>query len=173
METKDKDLSEAHYALQVKLEENLRGWKDIVREGIMWGIEKALAALRAVKEEVMKFCREHKSFIQQLTKLVVKTGLRQVAKAVTKQSTKVASKSLVKVANPLGIGADVVQAGFEMAGMEETGKKVGKYGNIASGVMVGAAVGGPPGAVIGAAGGFVLWGAGEVAGSLMGRAIGD
>ena len=176
-------LQEAWNILQKELGKCLGSvWKDIIREGVKWGVDKALSALRAVKEKVTKFCRENEVLIEQLTKLATKTGLRtiaakvvtkQVAKVATKESAKAGSKLLVKVANPLGIVADVAQAGLEVAGMEETGKKVGKYGNIASGVMIGAAVGGPPGAVFGAVGGFAVWGVGEIVGGLIGMAIGD
>ena len=89
-----------------------------------------------------------------------------------KESTKVAT-ALVKVANPVGIVADVAQAGLELTGNKEVGKAVGKYGNIASGAMMGAAVGGPVGAAVGALGGFAIWGIGEVVGGLVGRMIGS
>ena len=69
--------------------------------------------------------------------------------------------------NPVGIVADVAQAGFELAGYEKVGKQVGKGGNVISGAVIGAAVAGPPGAVLGAAGGFIIWGIGEVVGGVV------
>lgn len=162
-------LQEAWNILQKELGKCLGSvWKDIVRKGVEWGIDKALSALRAVKEEIIKFCHENHVLIEQLTVLATKTGLRLIAaKVVTKQVAKV----VIKAANPLGIVADVAQAGLEVAGRKETGKKVGKYGNIASGAMMGGVVAGPPGAVFGAAFGFALWGTGEIVGNLIGRVI--
>ena len=52
------------------------------------------------------------------------------------------------------------------AGYEKAGKAVGMTGNMAAGAMFGA-VGGPPGVVLGAIGGFALWGVGEVTGGLV------
>ena len=47
---------------------------------------------------------------------------------------------------------------------------VGVTGNIASGAMLGS-VAGPPGAAVGALGGFVVWGVGEVIGELVASAF--
>lgn len=71
----------------------------------------------------------------------------------------------------MGIAADVAQAGLELVGQEEAGKAVGIGGNMVSGAMMGGAIGGPPGAVIGAGLGFALWATGEVAGGVTGRFI--
>ena len=81
-------------------------------------------------------------------------------------------KSFTKYATPLGVGADLAQAGLEWTGHKEVGKAVGVTGNIASGALMGAPFG-PPGAALGALGGFVMWGAGEVIGGLVERAFGD
>ena len=81
------------------------------------------------------------------------------------------SKALFKAANPVGVVADVAQAGLELVGQEEAGRAVGIGGNMVSGAMMGGAVGGPPGAAIGAGLGFALWATGEVAGGVTGRFI--
>ena len=95
----------------------------------------------------------------------------QATKLVAAQSTKSVTKSLKSAANPLSLGADLTQAGLEVAGYKEAGKVVGVTGNIAAGALAGS-VFGPPGAVLGALGGFAIWGAGEVVGGLVDRAFG-
>ena len=94
-------------------------------------------------------------------KQVAILGAKQVqgVKQVAEQGVKAAATGLAKATNPVGIGVDIAQAGLEYMGMEEVGKKVGK--NIAAGAKLGS-VGGPPGMVVGALGGFLAWGAGEV-----------
>lgn len=216
-------VEEGRKCLKAYLEEKYGGWKEIVRKGVEWGIEAALSALKAVKEEIVKVCRKYEPLIVQLTKLGVKSGARiatetgvktltkhtiraatktatksavkeatkaapkfivkgttmtfakstakETAKAAVKEVSAVSSKALFKAANPVGVVADVAQAGLELAGQEEAGKVVGIGGNIISGVMMGGAIGGPPGAVIGAGFGFALWATGEVAGGVTGRFI--
>ena len=69
----------------------------------------------------------------------------------------------MKAANPVGFVADLAQAGCEVAGYKGIGKAVGATGNVAAGAMMGA-IAGPPGVLIGAAGGLLLWGMGEAIG---------
>ena len=98
------------------------------------------------------------------TKSAVKAGTKGVAKTAATVST----KSLIKsAANPVGIVSDIVQGGLEYAGYKEEGKTVGKYGNIASGAMIGGVAAGPPGAAVGALAGFGVWVAGEAAGAVV------
>ena len=59
---------------------------------------------------------------------------------------------------------------YYCAGHDKAGKTVGATGNMAAGAMLGA-VGGPPGMVLGAIGGFALWGVGEITGGLVDRLI--
>ena len=127
---------------------------------------------------MIKVCGENKEVLKHPSKmgtrttrgmvvtLLVKVGVRQGAKQVAKEGAKTTATGLVKAVNPVGIGADIAQAGLEYMGMEEVGKAVGMAGNIAAGAMLGS-VGGPPGAVVGALGGFLVWGAGEVVGSVI------
>ena len=220
-------VEEGRTCLKAYLEEKYGGWKEIVRKGVEWGIEAALSALKAVKEEIVKVCCEYEPLIVQLTKLgvkstariatevgvktltknavrsvtktatnsavkeatkvatkttvkgAVKTATKSTAKGTTKAATKGAvkgasadtSKALFKAANPVGVVADVAQAGLELVGQEEAGRAVGIGGNMVSGAMMGGAVGGPPGAAIGAGLGFALWATGEVAGGVTGRFI--
>ena len=163
------------------------GFRDLVRTAYDKGVALALKQL----EIVIEFCREHpevlkclsmmaikatrgtvvtafvKAGVRQGAKQVAKQGAKQVAKQGAKEAAKQGAKTvatgLVKAVNPVGIGADLAQLGLEYVGMEEIGKKVGMAGNIAAGAMLGS-VGGPPGAVVGALGGFLMWGAGEVVG---------
>jgi len=152
------------------------GFQDIVQTGIAKGMEVARKALKVVYNSVIKVCSENKAVLKHLSKMATKTtrgivvnglvkvSVRQGAKQVAKKGAKTTATGLVKAVNPVGIGADIAQAGLEYMGMEKVGKAVGMTGNIAAGAMLGS-VGGPPGAVVGMLGGFLVWGAGEVVGS--------
>ena len=98
----------------------------------------------------------------------MKEGTTQFIKGAAKQAASNSSKFVVKAANPVGIAADVIQAGCELYGYEKVGKQIGMGGNIAAGAMMGS-VGGPAGAVVGALGGLLIWGAGEVVGGVIER----
>lgn len=164
------------------LNEAYRGWRWIVTK-VEIGLDAALAAIRAVKEEVVRFCREYRGLVEELTKYAVNACAREmigklVAKTITreggKQVTKVATKTVIKTAaNPVGIASDITQTALEAVGYKGAGKTVGITGNIASGAMVGGAVGGPAGAAVGALLGFGVWGVGEVTGRLVDRAFGE
>lgn len=108
--------------------------------------------------------------VKQATKKAVTTAGKQAAKQATKQAVSTAGKqvatqtlkgAIAMGANPMGIAADLAQAGFEMTGHKEVGKAVGATGNMASGAMAGFLTGGPPGAVLGALAGLTYWGVGE------------
>ena len=147
------------------------------------GLDAALQAIKAVKEEVVRFCHEYRGLIKELTKYAVKACARVtieklVVKTITreggKQVAKVATKSAIKTAaNPVGIVSDVAQTALEAVGYTKTGKTVGGAGNIASGAMIGGVVGGPAGAAVGALLGFGVWGVGEVTGRLVDRVLGE
>ena len=98
------------------------------------------------------------------TKSAVKAGTKGVAKTAATVGTKSFIKS---AANPVGIVSDIAQGGLEYLGYKEEGKTVGKYGNIASGAMIGGVAAGPPGAAVGALAGFGVWVAGEAAGAVV------
>ena len=156
-----------------------------MRDGVEKGLNFAIEALTVAKETVIQRCRENKELLEQLTKFavkttareiiaktVLKTGLREVAKVSTKSAVKTAAKvgtkSAIKVAaNPVGIVSDFAQGGLEYAGYKKAGKAVGKYGNIASGAMIGGVAAGPPGAAVGALAGFGVWVAGEATGAVV------
>lgn len=93
------------------------------------------------------------------------------AKKTSKMAVGQIAKSATKYATPLGVGADLAQAGLELLGYKEVGKAFGVTGNIASGALMGAPFG-PPGVALGALVGFVTWGGGEVVGGLVDRAFG-
>ena len=110
--------------------------------------------------------------IKQTVRTATKEGAKQTLKQGSKTATSQAIKSAIKSgATPLSIGSDVAQAGFEWFGYKKIGKTVGVTGNITAGAIVGSAAG-PPGAALGALGGFLVWGAGEVVGGLVDRAFG-
>ena len=209
-------LKEAWDILNEYLQNKFGGWKEILKKAFEVGLQAALSALEAVKDEIIRVCKENHRLLEQLTKLATKSFTSAASKLATqatanvlakemsqqavKQSTKASliltvtwspkfsvgvaakktskvavgqiAKSVTKYATPLGIGADMAQAGLEWAGHKEVGKAVGITGNIASGALMGAPFG-PPGAVLGALGGFAIWGAGEVIGGLVGRAFGN
>ena len=107
---------------------------------------------------------------KQATKQAVTTAGKQAAKQATKQAVTTAGKQAatqafkggIKMgANPVGIAADLAQAGFEMTGYKGVGKAVGATGNMASTAMAGFVTGGPPGAVLGALAGLTYWGVAE------------
>ena len=158
------------------------GFPVIVQEGLKKGKEVALKSLKVVYSKVMKFCSNNEEVLKHLSKMAIKTSrkivvntlvkatVRQGVKQAAKQGAKTATTGLLKAVNPVGIGADFAQAGLEYMGMEEAGKKVGMVGNIAAGALLGS-VGGPPGAVVGMLGGFLVWGAGEVVGEVIDHAF--
>lgn len=116
-----------------------------------------------------------KQVITQSSKRVVAQGGKRLAsegtKQVVTQGLKQGMKSAATAATGVGLVADLAQAGLEYYGYKKEGKAVGATGNMASGALLGAAIGGPPGAVIGAFGGFLIWGTGEVIGKVIDNSI--
>ena len=209
-------MKEAWGILNEYLQERFGGWKEILKKAFEVGVQAALSALEAVKDEIIRVCNENHRLLEQLTKLATKSFTsaaskvaskaaanvlaKEMSQQAVKQSTKASvtltltwspkvsiglaakktskmavgqiGKSAFKYATPLGVGADLAQAGLEWAGHKEVGKAVGISGNIAAGALMGASFG-PPGAALGALGGFAIWGAGEVIGGLVDRAFGD
>lgn len=111
------------------------------------------------------------------SKVIAKKGSvaifsKTVFKGITATAAKTSLKTVLKsAATPVGVVADIGQAGLEAAGYKRVGKAVGQSGNVASGAMLGFALGGPVGAGVGAAGGYALWLAGEVAGEYFEKMI--
>ena len=144
-----------------------------------YGVEEGLNFLKRVKYHLIEVCRENKDLMKALTTIATKGTARYFASdigakaavkyGVAKVSSHTAVKAAVNVANPAGIICDLTQAGFEYAGYEAQGKTIGKWGNIGTGAWAGFAVGGPPGAVVGALTGFGTW----IIGEAVGRAVDD
>lgn len=109
-----------------------------------------------------------KTMTGEVAEQIVKEGAKQVLSQGTKQAAAQGAKSLAKMTNPIAFGADVAQAGLEIAGYKEAGKAVGASGNIAAGAILGS-VAGPPGAAVGAAAGLGVWLLGEGVGYAIGK----
>ncbi len=124
----------------------------LTKSGVRLGVKRTLSS--GVRQTVSCGARQTVSF-----------GVKQTASFGVKQALKGA-------AMPVGVAADIAQAGLEIAGYEEAGKKVGKVGNIAAGAMLGFTLGGPAGAGVGAAGGALLWVGGQIVGNVFERMIG-
>ena len=108
------------------------GWKQIVRTAVEKGVEAALRALTAVKEEVLKLCRDNKDLIETLTKFAVKTTAREVI-------SKTATKLVIKIIAAEGTkeGAKVGAAHVVKIGVKETviaGTRMGGKGFVKAGI---------------------------------------
>ena len=108
-----------------------------------------------------------------LTKLVLTTptreitirhGVKQAIKYGAAEAGQQAIQRTLKFANPASLAADLAQIGFEIA---ETGKAVGKYGNIGTDAVAGTMISGTVKFAVGAFGGFLTWGVGEVTSDVM------
>lgn len=120
-----------------------------------------------IKEDNERF--KHK--VKQITKSITrKFGFKIVLKQVTPNNpakvVKGMSKGISK-GNIVSVAADAAQTYLEYEGYEKTGKAVGAAGNIATGILFGGAAGGPIGAALGGAGGFLVWGTGELFGAIV------
>jgi len=158
---------------------NFRPFIRVVKTAIKQGLEKAFNLLHIIKDEVVGFCRKNKDFMTKLTKLVTKSASREVMTVGIKQVIRYgaaevgqqAVQGVLRVTNPAGLVADVTQTGMELAGYEKAGKTVGMLGNIGTGAVSGAMIAGPVGLTVGALAGFLTWGAGEVTGAVIQRAL--
>lgn len=101
------------------------------------------------------------------TKMVLKAGV----KAAAKSGSKLAVKSVARVANPALLVADVAQAGVELAALNvagaspKTAEKVGRVVGAGTSALIGTAVAGPVGAVVG----LGFWCVGEFVGTMLFR----
>ena len=171
--------------LQRVLQETFPEWRNIasgaIRNGVAWGLQR----LEEVRDTIIEVCQENKELTLVLAKLGGKTAAGAAAKFGAKQLIKVgtrtaaksmgktALKCVVKVAwNPYAVASDLAQGALEIGGQRELGKGVGVVGNIGSGAVLGAMVGGPPGAAIGILFGGVQWLTGEFAGNYAEKWIG-
>ena len=153
---------------------------EVVKTAVEKGLEMALNLLRTIKDEVVTFCKKNETLMTELTKLNVKVvsrevilrcGVKQAIKYGVAEAGQQVVQRALKVANPVSIVADIAQAGMEYAGYEKAGKTVGMWGNVSTGAVAGAMVGGPVGFAVGALGGFVTWGAGEITGAVIHRTL--
>ena len=171
-------MKEAWSVLNEYLQEKFGGrWREILKKAFEVGVEAALSALEAMKDEITRVCKENHRLLEQLTKLATKSFTAAASKVATKaaanmlakeatqqtvkQSSKISltlsltwspkltagiaakktskmaagqiAKSVTKYATPLGVGADLAQAGLEWAGHKEVRKAVGVTGNITAG----------------------------------------
>ena len=68
------------------LNKNFGGWRNIVREGVRYGIHKALDLLINVKDSVLEVIRENRELCKALTQAAVKKGGgRILAECATKR----------------------------------------------------------------------------------------
>lgn len=140
----------------------------LIKEAVKESLSEALKKLGSLKNIIMEKCHDYEKLLRNmLVKVGTKTLIRAGAQLGLKQSAKFGAKAVFKAAtNPLGVASDLTQAGLEIAGYEDTAKKVGAGGNIAGGALAGFAVGGPVGAGVGAVVGTGIWFVGEVVGGL-------
>ena len=172
------------------LEGQIDEWKDIAQDVIDRGTEWGKSQLEPLKEKIIDRLKEKTKQVhldggtkcfgkaawktvvlvvakEEVVKKTAVTVIIEVFKWATRQAGKQATKQTFKGAikmgaNPVGIVADVAQAGLEMTGNKEVGKAVGATGNVASAAAIGFTTGGPVGAAVGAAAGLAFWGAGEM-----------
>ena len=142
-------------------------WGEIARKGgqQLW---------RSSKSAIVENLELSKSMSRLSTKTVLRIAAKDYLKASSLAETTAgttAGETIAKVSlNPVGITADFIQEGLEMAGFKNEGKLVGIVGNIGSGLVTGFMSGGPIGAALGAVTGAALWSAGEVASQVPGNA---
>lgn len=97
--------NEAKNALLEYLNENFGGWGAIVRQGVRQGLDAAVEALRAVKDELVTFCHEHRDDIRQAIRtcrrepeIAGKAGSTSIIKATGRYAlSEVAEKVAAKV----------------------------------------------------------------------------
>ena len=76
------------------LNEKFGGWRNIVREGVRYGIDKALDLLINVKDSVLEVIRENHELCKALTQAAVKGGGRMLAECATKEIAREGAKHL-------------------------------------------------------------------------------
>ena len=144
---------------------------EVVNTAITRDVRKALRLLRRIRTEVTRFCRRNRYLMTKLTKLaltttarevVIRGGVKQAIKYGVAEAGQQVVQRAMKIANPASLVADLAQTGLEIAGHEEVAKGVGVSGNVITGAVSGAMIGGPVGFAVGALGGFLTWGVGEV-----------
>jgi len=146
---------------------SLRPFMTIVTTAITRGVKKALRILKKIKTKVIRFCKRNRYLMTELTKLALTTTTREaiirggINQAIKYGVAEAGQQVALKVANPAGIVVDVAQTALEVTGHKEAGKIVGISGNIITGAVAGAMIGGPVGFSIRALGGFITYGIGQ------------
>lgn len=72
------------------------GWRNLIRQGIEQGVQAALAALRVVKEEVVRACRDNRELIRHVSTIATKTVVRQLIPAASKAAAKRVAQTTAK-----------------------------------------------------------------------------
>ena len=163
---------EAERLLFIFLDENVPEWKQLVKETAERGSDWGLIRLKDMRDGIINICRKHKDILRAAFKLGAKSSGRVSFQLLAKNAIRIGVKQTLKgAAMPVGAVADIAQAGLEYAGYEEVGEKIGVAGNVASGAMVGFALGGPVGAGVGVAGGALFWLGGQTVGYMFGKMI--
>lgn len=161
----EKDKEAAKQAVANVLLDGLNAFLDIIRAAVKC-LPAGMKLLNKFKNKIIEVLKEKSQFAKPLVKAgVFGLGCKCVGKKLLSTSIKSAGK-LVKVSSPLSLAADLAQTGLEVAGYNEAGQTVGMVGNIAGGALLGS-IAGPPGAAVGALGGFVVWLLGEAAGRVV------
>ena len=165
----EKDKEAAKQAVAKALLEGLDAFLDIIRAAVKC-LPAGMKLLNKFKNKIIEVLKEKSKFAKPLVRIgfqagVFGLGCKCVGKTIFSTSIKSAGK-LVKVSSPLSFAADLAQTGLELAGYNEAGQTVGMAGNIAGGALLGS-IAGPPGAAVGALGGFVVWLLGEAAGRVI------
>ena len=96
-------------AIQTCVQENIVEWLSIIKRGVQYGIDCALAALRKIKDLVIEVCRPVRSLMKGVLKVginpimrnaiptvVKKTVAKKVASEAAEQVIKVGAKQLTK-----------------------------------------------------------------------------
>ena len=168
-------MKEALEPLFKVLSESCREFVEAAAKAVKEGVQQGLKFLRnnKVMNEVIKICKEHKNLLGRLSSLSMKAAVREGVVFSTKTAIKYGTgkaasqsvKAVLRISNPAGFVADVAQLGCEATGNKEVGKKIGLWGNIATGAAAGGLVGGVVGAPVGALLGFASWAIGEAVGN--------
>ena len=77
------------------LNEKFGGWRNIVREGVRYGIDKAHELLQNAKESIVCVIKENEKLFRALTQGAVKGGARLAAEYAAKEATREGAKMIL------------------------------------------------------------------------------
>ena len=115
------------------LQEKYGGWKKILKKAFDVSIEAALSALKAVKEEIIKVCKENHKILEQLTKfatkaclgpLVMKQALKAGAKISAREGTKHRQQKWLQGKVPRVLSREVLNQLARRFSKKELGKQL-------------------------------------------------